>query len=236
MFRFKRDSAAKSEDISADESLGEFVNLEEKEFKVQTLLDLLKDCNEKLSSSGDVYLSDYIKMANEVKKMLFHLHGFGFFINRFNSKLLILAQHLKKDPDNYETVDKMIKHEKESNLLHPSELYDSKLNATKNLIELYRPMAFINVMLEKLHENEDVSTSKLAIETYDYTLAPYHSRFVAMAVRSAMFFWPGRDTILSYVFSTPQELELYSEFVDSNAKFMKTMNAILEKYDALNLP
>lgn len=204
------------------------------QFRVQLLIKALTICYS--NGDDDVYIQDYVGIVKEVKKII---NSFGFlfsFVDKeLNDKICVLEEHYRKDPEHYETVDKMLKYEKESNLLYPSKLYNKK-NATKNLLELHRPLIFLYVILEKLYHNPNERASKLSIETYDATLAKYHYWIIRKMTRTAMLALPRRETLLGLVFKSPEEYDLFSELVEKCKATSTRVENIYIKYDLLDLP
>jgi hypothetical protein len=97
-------------------------------------------------------------------------------------KLLILKEHQRLDPINYQTIQSMIAYEIESGRILTK---DTSLfiqpgkplpNGCRTLLRLHRALAFISAFLSEMRlAPDDASSASIAWNAYSITLARFHS-------------------------------------------------------------
>ncbi len=98
------------------------------------------------------------------------------------NKLVILKEHQRLDPINYETIQSMISYEIESGRIQTKDtsifIQPGKPlpNGCRTLLRLHRALAFISLFLSQMClAADDASSASIACNAYSATLARFHS-------------------------------------------------------------
>lgn len=137
--------------------------------------------NEEKPDFDDVSLRCYLIAYEEITKFLYNLGNiFYFVIADLRKKIGQLDAYLQRQPDEYETFQRMVKYEWTAGKLSKPTACN-KQNATRIVLRLHRALIFIIRLLEKVFYAEShFRTPQLCTEAYESTLAKYHRYFVAL--------------------------------------------------------
>lgn len=154
-----------------------------------------------LKESDDVFLELYLDAYLEFNKF-FNSLGilFDFVSKEINDKITIMHQHLKSSDggtptvnENFESIIKMIDHEKSNQLLGKS----NYVSGSRTLLRLHRGLDFIRVFLKGLQELQPTDNVKTCCSNaYSQTLGNFHSWFIRQGVYLAMFTMPTQNQLL----------------------------------------
>ena len=107
---------------------------------------------------------------------------FEWAIKDLTNKLLVLKEHQRLDPINYETIQSMIAYEVRSGRVKSKDtttfMQPGKLlpNGCRTLLRLHRALAFISSFLTQMRiAPDDASSASIAWNAYSATMAHYHS-------------------------------------------------------------
>lgn len=131
--------------------------------------------NEEQPDYDDVSLRCYLIAYEEITKFLYNLGNiFYFVIADLRKKIGQLDGYLQRQPDEYETFQRMVKYEWTAGKLSKPVAFN-KQNATRIVLRLHRALIFIIRLLERVFYAEShLRTPQLCTEAYESTLAKYH--------------------------------------------------------------
>uniref|UniRef100_H2Z781 Glycolipid transfer protein domain-containing protein n=1 Tax=Ciona savignyi TaxID=51511 RepID=H2Z781_CIOSA len=189
----------------------------------------------------DRYLSawdELIRFLNSMGK------AFTFVSSDVVEKVGILREFRKSsNSEHYETVEKMIKFEKENNLINRQQAPSKTVTAygSRTLLRLHRALKFLLILIGKLAHNED--EGKVSLMGYNaYHSSPmskYHPWIVQKAVGLAVYMLPDRSTFIKKMCQDLTEQQIAdtmgvcSESMDAVYEFT---NALYSKYDVMEIP
>ncbi|KAK6642814.1 hypothetical protein RUM43_004316 [Polyplax serrata] len=238
-------SAITEEDLAqaAVESLDE---KEEKDFDFVDFCKYMKSCiTENCSDVEDVDLKTYL-LAYEQLYNFFLLLGraFQFVASDVKSKIRILDKLCNEELEqsqkitNFLTVKSMVNYERDSGLLKNSKY----VSGCRTLLRLHRGLDFIRKFLEEIYNSENgAKLGGVARQTYDKTLAEYHTWIVRNAARVAMQFLPTREELLNKVSKNDegtlkQMLEMFPEAFENMNTAYNRIHEIYTTNNILDLP
>ena len=131
--------------------------------------------NEEKADFDDVSLRCYLIAYEEITKFLYNLGNiFYFVIADLRKKIGQLEAYLERQPEEYETFQRMVKYEWTAGKLSKPTACN-KQNATRVVLRLHRALIFIIRLLERVFYAENhLRTPQLCTEAYESTLAKYH--------------------------------------------------------------
>ena len=108
-------------------------------------------------------------------------------------------------------------------------------SCTKALLWLKRAMEFVLKLLERLMEDQDVSLSTAATETYYETLQQYHGWIVTGTFTVALQLVPSRDCLFESIFSDSEEdrdavMEDMKAFIDAFRNIVAEVHEFLTSH------
>jgi len=179
------------------------------------LLNNLRAVNEEIYNTGQISTILFMETFKELNTLFDGLGIAFFFIKRdILKKLHFVEQRFKKDPNNFKTLQAMIKYEVDNQM----ENTPNHTSASRNILRLNRAIIFIGSFLQKLGEDEKESLSNCIGKSYEETLAKYHTWKVRKAVNVALYSLPSREVFLEHLgfhekHETDQFLQLCSKYV-----------------------
>ncbi|RMZ99561.1 ceramide-1-phosphate transfer [Brachionus plicatilis] len=211
------------------------------EFDPERLFNLFKKCLIKSNPDADfddISIPDYIQAYEEINKFLSLLGNiFYFVISDVNDKINIFKKYLEKEPDHYSTLNTFLKYEQEHNKLRQSS-HDLKHHPSgaRTLLRLHRALIFIYKFLDRLSNADSKQKSaQICIETYEQTLARYHSWLIRKAANLGMHGLPKRDALIGHMIRTDTEKKMFPEFISTVEKTYNITQSYYEKYGILDL-
>lgn len=153
-------------------------------------------------------------------------------------KITIMKNFLNKNPEHYETISKMVKHENENNMFDNNGSAHKLTGGSRTILRLHRALIFIYKFLDRLYNaDQKIKTSQLCIEAYDDTLAKYHSWIVKKTVRFGVIALPRRETLIDYMSDNNREEfgKCFPQFISRVEKVYDVTQSIYQKYNILDL-
>ncbi|XP_067944287.1 ceramide-1-phosphate transfer protein-like [Watersipora subatra] len=143
--------------------------------------------------TGEVHLANYCNAWRELNKFLNTLGTlFTFVTHDVAEKVDILETYLKSDPENYQTINSMLKFEVDNKITKTK-----KPSASRTLLRLHRALVYILTLFENLSAAKaDAKVSSISREAYDATLSKHHTWIVRKACNLAMYSLPLRSVLL----------------------------------------
>ncbi|XP_067945439.1 ceramide-1-phosphate transfer protein-like [Watersipora subatra] len=143
--------------------------------------------------TDEVHLANYCNAWRELNKFLNTLGTlFTFATNDVTEKVDILETYLKSNPENYKTVNSMLKFEVDNKITNTE-----KPSASRTLLRLHRALLYIITIFEKLSSaGADAKVSSISKDAYRLTLGKHHPGLVREACNLAMNPLPSRSVLL----------------------------------------
>lgn len=171
-----------------------------------------------LQSKDDVILDHYIKSYVEINKFIKLLGTvFSFVAIDVKTKLeLLYTLSIGENGSNFTTIRSMLEFEVSRGI--PEQ--HNHMSGSRALLKLHRGLAFIREFLSSFRQLQPTEkTRKACQESYDKTLAQYHSWVVRKAAYLAMLAMPTRDQLLQRSVGTRDEdvrdaLNVLPEIID----------------------
>lgn len=150
-------------------------------------LDVVIDAFRKAKQDESIGLDEYVRGYDELCIFFDSLGSvFGFITSDVRDKIGILQYHRgNQNGDQYEHVKCMFDYEVKNKL---TDAQTKPLSGSRTLLRLHRALAFTMLFMKRLSESsEDDSSSTLASESYNETLAKYHPWLIRKAALLAMY-------------------------------------------------
>jgi hypothetical protein len=222
--------------VKKEEETLEANNKSQSEFSATLLFDAfqrsLRKSNENFTEFDDICLVEYIIAYKEILKFLEYLGTiFYFVISDVKEKILILEGHIEKNTSHYKTIRHSVEYEKKNDLL------TVKSNASRTILRLHRALIFIYKFLDRLFSaDHKCKTPQLCTETYEMTLAKYHSWWVRKTATFGMTLLPKREVLVGYMIKTQDEHNHFPTFLKTVEQVYNITQEIYEKNSLLDLP
>jgi hypothetical protein len=158
--------------------------MSERNFRLDVVVDAFKKAKQE---DGGIWLDEYVRGYDELCVFFDSLGSvFGFITSDVRDKIGILRYHRSNESsDKYEYVKCMFDFEVENNL---TDAQTKPLSGSRTLLRLHRALAFTMLFMKRLSEScETDSSSTLASESYNETLAKYHPWLIRKAALLAMY-------------------------------------------------
>ncbi|CAL8471934.1 g11476 [Coccomyxa elongata] len=149
---------------------------------------------------------------------------FSFAKGEMNTK----RESLVKIQDNLPTLTEVVEQDKKTNTV------TKKNSCARNLHRLLSAVSFVANLLQNLAKDSSVTLHQAASDAYDATLAPVHTYFVRMAVKTSMYLLPDRATFIASIGETEATAR------EHGAKFVPAVEELLVKvlslYEGTQMP
>lgn len=194
--------------------------------------------NETSVDYDDVLIREYLIAYGEFVKFLEYLGQlFYFVVVDVKEKIVIMQNYLESNPENYETISKLVKFEHGKKMFENNGPAFRSSGGARTILRLHRALIFIYKFLERLHSAEQkVKSSQLCIEAYESTLAKYHSWIIRKTVKFGVIALPKRETLLDYMSSDKEELnKCFPILISKVEKVYDITQKIYEQFQILEL-
>lgn len=155
---------------------------------------LLKNMDQCVREDSSIDLTLYLEAYRALHRF-FVLLGriFGFVATDIESKIGILTRYLHSDhKQDYETIQKMMKYEKDNDLLRGKEP-----SGARTLLRLHWALEFILAFLSKVEDLEDhEKTCQSSQDAYKNTLGKHHPWLIQKAAMLAMHTLPTAEGLV----------------------------------------
>jgi len=196
-------------------------------FDVNNLIALYQDCAEDLEKNGKVDLVKYSKCMRELLKVFSGLGAaFSFAFSDLNDK----TEHIEKlvaDPA-LNDIDVLCNQDKENKNEIPN---DSKLSNMRALNRMAFVSLFVQEIFTKLSGDKEKSLKPILQESYKTTMQLYHTWLVRQAVGAAFLASPSRESFLSSVGVTADQLALTPGYCANSQKIVDHIKKDFERLD-----
>lgn len=159
----------------------------ERKFQLRIVLDAFKKT---LQEDGNLVMDEYIRGYDELC-VFFDMLGtvFGFITSDVREKIGILQEHRRSESgDKYVIVQSMFEFEIANDLTQKK---TPPLSGSRTLLRLHRALAFTMLFMKKLSESSDNdSSSSMASDAYNQSLANFHPWLIRKAAVWAMYTLP----------------------------------------------
>jgi len=210
------------------------------EFSLETLKTCFEAC---LGKDNVLYIDKYILGYDELFKFL-NLLGtvFGWVASDVDAKLAIIRGHRSgEQADKYESVQSMLAHEIETNMIKPKA--KDSTTGTRNLLRLHRALEYIISFLEGVPslENQDKCCG-MSQEAYKKTLMKFHPWVVQKAAMMAMHMLPTKEGLIQKICDAPDEDKIkevtktLKEAIQAMQKVYEITQELYKEKDLLSLP
>ena len=167
---------------------------------------------------------------------------FGWVASDVDAKLAIIRGHRSgEQADKYESVQSMLAHEIETNMIKPKA--KDSTTGTRNLLRLHRALEYIISFLEGVPslENQDKCCG-MSQEAYKKTLMKFHPWVVQKAAMMAMHMLPTKEGLIQKICDAPDEDKIkevaktLEEAVQAMQKVYEITQELYKEKDLLSLP
>lgn len=200
-----------------------------KPFDVNNLIALYQECAEDLDKNAKVDLVKYSKCMRELLKVFEGLgKAFSFAFSDLNDK----TQHIEKivtDPS-MNDIEVLSNKDKEDKNEIPG---DSKLSNMRALNRMAFVSLFVQEIFTKLAADKEKSLKPILQEAYKTTLELYHTWLVKKAVGAAFLASPSRESFLTSVGVSEEQLGLTPAYCENSQKIV---DHIKKEFERLGLP
>ncbi|CAF1010606.1 unnamed protein product [Didymodactylos carnosus] len=214
------------------------------QFNITRVRDCFVNC---IQADGSLLINEYKNAYEELCTFVSSLGVvFDFATKDLRNKLLILEEHLKIDPTNYETIQKMVDYEvrtgrcRTKELLTKMEAGKPLPNGCRTLLRLHRALGFIKLFLSEMRlAPTDASSAKIAWNAYTSTLGRYHAWIIQQTIHAAIKLTiPTREQLIEKMICnrSAEELDAIArDLVEACNKIEQTTQDLYEKNNLLNL-
>lgn len=161
--------------------------MSQRKFELTIVLDSFKNA---LQGDGILVMDEYIRGYDELC-IFFDMLGsvFGFITSDVREKIGILQEHRKSENgEKYCLIQGMFDYEIANNL---TQKRTPPLSGSRTLLRLHRALAFTMLFMRKLSEaSEHDSSSAMAADAYNQSLANFHPWLIRKAAVWAMYTLP----------------------------------------------
>ncbi|CAF1176881.1 unnamed protein product [Rotaria sordida] len=214
-------------------------------FDIKTLRDAFVNC---VRSDDTLLLAEYVRAYEELCTFVCSLGTiFEWATRDLSGKLMILREHLRLDPINYESIQSMIVYEIESGRIQSR---DTEIfiqpgkplhNGCRTLLRLHRALAFLSAFLSQMRTApDDASSATIACNAYSATMAQFHSWPVKYTIMAAIkLTLPNRQELVNKLLTerTTDEINTYTdEIVQACNTIELTTQELFKTYNLTKLP
>ena len=167
---------------------------------------------------------------------------FGWVASDVEAKLAIIRGHRSgEQADKYESVQSMLAHEIETNMIKPKA--KDSTTGTRNLLRLHRALEYIISFLEGVPalENQEKCCG-MSQEAYKKTLMKFHPWVVQKAAMMAMHMLPTKEGLIQKICDAPDEDKIkevtktLEEAIQAMQKVYEITQELYKEKDLLSLP
>lgn len=203
-------------------------------------LDVVVDAFGKAKQDESICLDEYVRGYDELCIFFDSLGSvFGFITSDVKDKIGILQHHrANENGDKYEHVKYMFDYEVENKL---TDAQTKPLSGSRTLLRLHRALAFTILFMKRLSEScENDSSSTLASESYNETLAKYHPWLIRKAASIAMYTLASVGDMIKKAspadVSNEEAKKLLKDAVDAIQPVYDATEELYTSYDLHGLP
>lgn len=210
--------------------------MSERTFRLDVVLDAFRKAKQE---DGMIGIEEYIRGYDELCIFFDSLGSvFGFITSDVRDKIGILQHHRSKENgDNYNTVKQMFDFEVEKDL---TAAQTKPLSGSRTLLRLHRALAFTMLFMKRLSQASDKdSSSTLASEAYNETLAHFHPWLIRKAASLAMYSLYSVGDMIKKAggeVSQDEAKKLLRESVDAIQPVYDDTEGLYTSYDLHGLP
>lgn len=210
--------------------------MSERTFRLEIVTEAFKKAKQE---DGSIFLDEYVRGYDELCIFFDSLGSvFGFITSDVREKIGILQHHRSKEnSDKYVTIKRMFDFEVEKEL---TAAQTKPLSGSRTLLRLHRALAFTMLFMKRLSEASDKdSSSTLASESYNETLAHYHPWLIRKAASLAMYTLASvGDMVKTAAGDVDEDMakEMLKNAVDAIKPVYDTTEQLYTSYDLHGLP
>ncbi|CAF1489814.1 unnamed protein product [Adineta steineri] len=214
-------------------------------FDLRVVRDAFANC---IQPDNTLLLHEYVRAYDELCVFVASLGAvFEWAIKDLTNKLVILREHQRLDPVNYQSIQSMVDYEVKSERVKSKDttlvLASGKPlpNGCRTLLRLHRALAFIASFLSQMRlASDEESSAAIAWNAYSATLGHFHSWPVRHTIHAAIKLTvPDRRTLIDKLLNkrNPDEIdELSVDIVKSCNKIESTTQELFEMHHLTKLP
>ncbi|XP_051895440.1 ceramide-1-phosphate transfer protein isoform X2 [Pristis pectinata] len=166
--------------------------------------------------------------------------AFSFISKDAVAKIQILENYRSgKNGNEYETIQSMVKYEVNHKLVDLKKQGEHCNSGCRTLLRLHRALKWLQLFLEKLRvASDDSKTSVLCAESYNESLANYHSWIVRKTAVFAFYLLPNRADFFEIMNmgTTEKVVATLGEAVPLISKAYDITQDLYAQHDLLDLP
>ncbi|CAF3068714.1 unnamed protein product [Rotaria sp. Silwood2] len=216
-----------------------------KKFDLKILRDSFVNC---VRPDNTLLLSEYARAYEELCTFVCSLGTiFEWATRDLSGKVIILKEHVRLDPINYESIQSMIVYEIESGRIQSRDtsifIQPGKPlhNGCRTLLRLHRALAFLSAFLIQMRlAPDDASSATIACNAYSATLAQFHSWPVRYTIMAAIkLTLPSRQDLVNKLLTerSTDEINAYTdEIVQACNTIERTTQELFKTYNLTKLP
>ncbi|XP_054994892.1 ceramide-1-phosphate transfer protein [Sorex araneus] len=208
------------------------------DFNLQLALHSFKQC---LNEKEEVLLDPYLDGWQGLVRFLNSMGAVFTFISKdLVAKLQIMGQ-LRAGPqrDQYCSLQSMVAYELGHQLVDLKRASRNPSSGCRTVLRLHRALNWLHLFLEKLRTSpQDASTATLCTDSYNATLAAYHSWVIRRAATLAFCVLPTRTAFLEAMNVGPPEqaVEMLGEALPTIERVYHVSQKLYEDHALLDLP
>lgn len=209
----------------------------DRKFQLNIVLDAFKKT---LQEDGSLVMDEYVRGYDELC-IFFDMLGtvFGFITSDVREKIGILQEHRRSVAgDNYVLVQTMFEFEISNDLTQKK---TPPLSGSRTLLRLHRALAFTMLFMKKLSESSDSdSSSSMASDAYNQSLANFHPWLIRKAALWAMYTLPNVGDLTKKISAPNMDKDEAKRLLKEVTDVMKPVYDLTEelytKHDLHGLP
>lgn len=200
--------------------------MSQRKFQLSVVLDAFRKT---LQDDGTLLMDEYIRGYDELC-VFFDMLGsvFGFITADVREKIGILQEHRKSENgEKYLIIQGMFDFEIDKNL---TQKRTAPLSGSRTLLRLHRALAFTMLFMKKLSvASGHDSSSSIAADAYNQSLANYHPWLVRKAAVWAMYTLPNIEDLKKKIAAPNMELQETKQLLKDATEVMKPVYDITEE-------
>ncbi|UJR15733.1 hypothetical protein I4U23_002668 [Adineta vaga] len=216
-----------------------------RQFDLKVVRDAFVNC---IQPDQTLLLHEYVRAYDELCIFVSSLGAiFDWAIKDLTHKLLILREHQRLDPLNYDSIQSMIAYEVKTDRIKTKDttliLSSGKPlpNGCRTLLRLHRALAFISSFLSQMRmASDNESSAAIAWNAYSSTLGHFHSWPVRHTIHAAIKLTvPDRQTLVDKLLNkrNPDEVETISlDIIKACNVIETTTQELFQKHHLTRLP
>ncbi|CAF3489317.1 unnamed protein product [Rotaria sp. Silwood1] len=216
-----------------------------KKFDLKILRDAFVNC---VQPDNTLILSEYVRAYEELCTFVCSLGTvFEWATKDLSGKLIMLREHIRLDPINYDSIQSMILYEIESGRIQSRDtsifIVPGKPlhNGCRTLLRLHRALAFLSAFLTQMRlAPDDASSATIACNAYSATLAQFHLWPVRYTIMGAIkLTLPSRQELVNKLLTdrSTDEINTYTdEIVQACNTIERTTQELFKTYNLTKLP